>query len=327
MSIFSLIDEALSATPGSELNFRFAYTSSVTSAGRDYDLDQRGYSPGIAYYHRTGLYADLSGYWSPDITPSYNPTILSVGYLGSFKKNISYSFDYEKWFFNPQDTSINPLSNSFGASATYDLKWGFLNLDYSYLFGQESSHRIISTLTGNIKLGKFWKFNNVSLYPSASILFGNGTVTILRITEQTLRARAEERITRITTFENLSTSEKAFARRVILVAFNNGIITQRERNSLLLKTINDETLNEADRRALRSIASGTFFVDEYIEENQFGLLNYAFTLPLAFSTNRITFLLSYTYSLPVSLPDEEFLDIGPIGYFAASINYRLPFSK
>lgn len=330
LSIFNLIDSLFEfeVNSSSELNVRFGFTSSVTSAGRDYNLDQQGYSPGITYYHKSGLYGDLSGYWSSDISPKYNPTIISLGYLGSLNKNLSYSFDYEKWFFNPKDTSLNPLTHSIGTSASYDFKIGFVNLDYSYLFGDETSHRIIGTLTGNIRLGKWWKFNSINLYPSASFLFGNDNVTILRLTEQSFRDATANRISGITTFENFSTNQRGFMLRLINTAAADGIISEQQRQSLVFKLLGrGRNLSETDLQTLELIASGVYQTESLEEENKFGLLNYSFSVPLAFSSNRLTILISYTYSIPLALPGEELLELDPIGYFAFSVNYRIPFKK
>ena len=329
LSIFSLIDSLfeLDVTPTSELNIRLGFTSSVTSSGRDYDIDQQGFSPGLAYYHKSGLYADLSGYWSSDISPKYNPTIFSLGYLGSWNKNMTYSLDYERWFFNARDTSLNPLTNSLGVSLSYDFKIGYLGIDYTHLFGDMTSHRIIGTLAGNIHLGKWWKFNSVSIYPSATILYGNGNVTVARPIARSLSEEVASVITNITTFENLTPRQKITALGIIRQAFANGLITESERNSLGAKVRSNEMLTEEDILAMDAIAEGEFFLSNYVDENKFGLLNYAFTLPIALSSNRLTILISYTYSIPISLPGEELLNIDPLGYFGVSVNYRMPFEK
>ena len=327
MSIFNLIDSLFDyeITPSSELNLRFGFTSSVTSAGRDYDLNQQGYAPGIAYYHKKGLYLDLSGYWSSDVSPQYNPTILGIGYLGQFNQKLTYSLDYEKWFFNPQDTSLNPLTNSVGASVSYDFNIGYVNVDYAYLFGEESSNRLIGNLTGNINFGKWWVFNSVSIYPTATILFGDGNVTLLRITQQTLRDAIANRILAIDSFDNLTTEETRTLRNLILTASENSIISERERNTLIRKTVTGEPLTEEDLASLSLVANGIYRQERYIDESKFGLLSYAFSIPLALSSDRLSFLLSYTYSIPVELPGESLIELDPIGYFGISVSYRIPF--
>ncbi len=326
LSIFNLIDEVFaSEDPANELSIRMGFTTNVTSAGRDYDISQSGISAGASYYHKSGLFGDLAGYWNSGVDPNYNPTILSVGYLGSFKnRKWSYSMDAERWFFNPNDSSNNPLTSSLGASLTYDFEWGFATVDYSFLFGEETANRLISSLSGTIGLGKWWIFNNVSFYPSVSMMTGNSDITQLRITDQEVSAQTANRINRLTSFADLTLEQRKFIGLLILRAFENDIIDESTRNSLLRDLRNAQTLTPENKSALETIASEGYQTEELVDGKRFGTLNYAFTLPLSLSTDRIFILLSYTYSIPVQLPD-EFIEVEPIGFFGASISYRIPF--
>ena len=329
LSIFNLIDSLfeLDPTSRSELNLRFGFTSSVTSAGRDYNLDQQGYNSGIGYYHRSGAYGDLSGYWSSDISPNYNPTILSVGYLGDLSRKFSYSFDYEHWFFNPKDTSLNSLTNSVGTSLSYDFKIGYVNLDYSYLWGAESSHRFIGNLTGNLQLGSWWVFSSVSFYPTFTILYGNSTITQQRITRQQL---TDAQIRRLQGLINNNGQDLSEVRMRINQAFANGRLTNEQwsRFTALSFALEQGLLTEEQIEEYEeAIRRGVYEQTSYVQDNEFGLLNYAFSFPISLSTNRLSFLLSYSYSLPISSSqEEEVLDIGPIGYFGFSVSYRIPFN-
>lgn len=326
LSIFNLIDEVFaSEDPPNELSIRMGFTTNVTSAGRDYDISQSGMSAGASYYHKSGLFGDLAGYWNSGVEPNYNPTILSVGYLGNFKnKKWSYSLDGERWFFNPNDSSSNPLTYSVGASLNYDFEWGFASVDYSFLFGEQTANRFISSLTGTIGFGKWWVFNNVSLYPSVSMMTGNSDITQLRITDQEVSAQTANRINRLTSFADLSMEQKKFIGLLILRAFENGVIDESTRNQLLIDLRNSASLTPENKTALETIANEGYQTEELVDGDRFGTLNYAFTLPLSLSTDRLFILLSYTYSIPVQLPD-EFIEVEPIGFFGASISYRIPF--
>ncbi|WP_420319247.1 hypothetical protein [Ekhidna sp.] len=327
LSIFNLIDSlfALDFTPQSELNVRFGFTTNVTSAGRDYNISQSGISPGISYYHKSGLYGDLAGYWNSGIEPNYNPTVLSAGYLGNFDNpKWGYSIDTEKWFYNPKDSSENPLTYSIGGSISYDFKWGFTSVDYSFLFGDETANRIITNLSGKINLGKWWVFKTITLYPTVNMMAGNSDITQLRITNRQISDRNAERIQRLTTFSMLNEEQKKQVGLMILKAYRNGVITEQTRNQLLSDLRNSADLSAEDQAALFQIATQGYEVTEYVDSNEFGVLNYAFTIPISLSTNRLYFLFSYTYSIPVKLPG-EFIDVEPLGYFGASISYRIPF--
>jgi len=324
LSIFNLIESVmnLEASPESELNLHLGYTSSVTSAGRDFDINQRGYSPGISYYHKSGIYADLSGYWNSDVEPNYNPTILSFGYLNTLNEKWSYSFDYERWFFNPNDSSENSLTNSLGASINYNLGKIDFGLDYSLLFGKEAAHRIIGNLGYNINIGKRYFFDNISFYPNVGILYGNADVALLRITERSINQTYSEILANLTSFENIR--RKRALSKIIKSASDNEIISTSERRNLMVKLINSDLLTTPDRIALRKIANSIFESEIIVLDGSFGLMNYSFSLPLMLSMNKFSFLLSYTYSVPVSLPGEAF-DIDPVGFFGASVSYRIPF--
>ncbi|HPW63921.1 MAG TPA: hypothetical protein PLJ13_16615, partial [Cyclobacteriaceae bacterium] len=69
LQIFSLIDSLINLpVPAfrSQLVARLGYNSNVVSASRTLGFNQFGLAPGIAYYHKSGLYTDVTGYWSPE---------------------------------------------------------------------------------------------------------------------------------------------------------------------------------------------------------------------------------------------------------------------
>ena len=91
LSIFNLIDSLLqhAETGGSQLALRLTYKSNVMSTGRRLGIQNFSLAPAVSYYHESGLYADLSGYWSKDFDPSYYLTIASIGYMRSFSDRFS----------------------------------------------------------------------------------------------------------------------------------------------------------------------------------------------------------------------------------------------
>jgi hypothetical protein len=66
-----------------------------------------------------------------------------------------------------------------------------------------------------------------------------------------------------------------------------------------------------------------------VTKKEFGILNYAVSLPLSLSLKNWTFLLSYTYNFPQPLPDEQ-LALTNSGYMSFSIiryfNFKSPSS-
>lgn len=326
LSIFNLLDSVLllGSVQKSELNLRYGFTSSVTSAGRDYNIQQKGHSWGASYFHKSGTYLDLSGYWSSDLMPSYNPTILSLGYLNTLSKKWSYSFDYEHWFYNPKDSSENNLTNSLGTSLTYNFKKGYASLDYSYLFGKETSSRIIGNIAGTLGLGKWWIFKSVTVFPTFSVMAGNGNITTLRITNEQISDENKLQINRIDSLASLTQEERRYLAFLVNRAYERGNLTLLRRNNILNLISVASTATEEELAALNEIARNGVEQQEFIDGKEFGILNYSFTIPLSLTTNRFSILLSYTYSIPVKLSG-EFFEAEPLGYFGASLLYRIPF--
>ena len=80
LSVFDLIDSLLQHADlgGSQMAVRLAYNSNVMSTGRTLGIENFGLSPGISYYHKSGFYADVSGYWSKDLDPAYYGCIVGL---------------------------------------------------------------------------------------------------------------------------------------------------------------------------------------------------------------------------------------------------------
>src|SRR5688572_14430118 len=99
LSIFQLIDSLLMQgdLDASQLAVRLSYNSNVMSTGRTLGIENFGLSPGISYYHKSGLYADVSGFWSKDFEPSYYLTVASLGYMRDFTKHFSVIAGYDHY--------------------------------------------------------------------------------------------------------------------------------------------------------------------------------------------------------------------------------------
>jgi len=194
LSIFLLLDSLLSMEVAySSLNLSVGFNSRVTTAGRDFGTDQFGINPRIAYYHKSGVFADMAGFWNSDFEPEYNLTTFSVGYLSTFKQRWTYSANYERYFFhNGTDTLDNPLTNLLGVNLSFDItKWLSLGTDYSFYFGSETAHRIGLNLSGYFTRKKFLFFDRVTLLPNTSVLFGNESITVIRFDEEFFRSAVQ----------------------------------------------------------------------------------------------------------------------------------------
>lgn len=320
LSIYSLMSELLHKydLPQSEINARFSYNSALISAGRSYGISPHSFSSGVAYYHSKGYYADYSGFMNSSFDPTYSLSILSLGYISDFFKSrtLNYSLGYERWHYH--GSYQGDLNNALSANLAYNKKRWYLSVDYSYLFGRSSAHRIIGSATAKLKLGEFWIFKAATLRPSASILIGSDEVAYLRVTED----QAQDFQLRDVRIDRFGLDE--------LVSVN--ILTQNQRDEILQDRRDGlrKRLVEYDFIDREKLSDIYYYFNpqeqEIATQKAFGIMNYSFALPLYLDTKRFSFVLSYSYNIPVQLPGETYSS-DPTGYFGASITYRIPLKK
>ncbi len=174
LNIFYLIDSLLSATESdasSKLAIRLNYNSNVLSAGRTLGIDQFGLSPGISLYHKTGLYGDVSGYWSNDFDPKFYLMVLSAGYMHSFSSNFSLNVGYDRYF--TINNNFLPYKNTLTVTPYLDLKPISISVNYAYYFSEGSAHRIMPSLNVTLEKRRVFKIDKIILAPSIYVLFGN----------------------------------------------------------------------------------------------------------------------------------------------------------
>ncbi|MDW3192162.1 MAG: hypothetical protein R8G66_07350 [Cytophagales bacterium] len=302
-SIFLAIDSLLSSdlNPPSEFNFRLSYNSNIASAGRNYGIDQHGFSPGLSYYHKSGFFADVAGFWNSDSDPNYSLTTASVGFLKTISEKWSIGADYERWFINGGSTTFE---NNLGVNTNYQVGPIDLALDYSYLFGKENGSRLIGNISSTIKLGQnFLGFKRISVTPTASFILGHDVVTTFTTSDNRNAVYLLQLVT-------LEPEERDLALQALVA---NGTITTQQAFRLRNR-INNLTPQQEQR-----LLEAAFVASD---NKEFGVLNYSFTLPLTLSNKRSFLMLSYTYSVPIALPGET-ASFDPIGFFALSFNYRL----
>lgn len=306
-TIFNLIDSILllESVASSEINIRFGYNSSVVASGRDFGIDQQSFSPGISFYHKKGIFADLTGFINSQSTPQYNLTMLTLGYMGFLGKRFSYTGTAETWFYNLSEADTSQaLSNSLSGSLSYNLGVLYSTIDYSYLIGNRDAHRVIGSVGAQINLGKLLFVDKISILPSVNALAGNQNITQYRFSES-------ERTSR---FLRLITADPDQLHRLV----RRGRLTtgQAQRLLALQEEIATGTLSpENEQRLIANIYN-------LMENDEFGLMNLSFSLPVSLNLNQFNLMLSYTYSIPIALPSEE-ISLDPIGYFGANLTYRL----
>jgi len=179
----SLIDSLIHLpTPKlkSQMVMRLGYNSNVVSASRTLGFNQFGVAPGISYYHKSGLYADYTGYWSKQYDPQYYLTVLSGGYMNSPTKWWSIMAEYNRYIYaSLGEDEYVPYKNSAGLSNFFDIKWVTLRLDYQLFFGDKTAHRINPSIMLNLEKRKLGRIDRIAFYPTASVLYGSEQITEL----------------------------------------------------------------------------------------------------------------------------------------------------
>jgi hypothetical protein len=289
----------------SQLSLRMGYTSDITYAGRNLGFNQYGFTGGLAYYHKTGLFADVSGYWNSSLDPAYNPTITTVGYMGRFSSKWTYTTSFDHFFYNKPDDEESmiyyPLTNSANVSTYYDIGKFTLASDYSFMFGEELAHRLRFNLMYSFS-GKDWGFIDRFVFlPSVSLLMGNAFIYQVN---------------------------PVFPEMTLMTRYDIRQIMFREYGELPVRY-----LWRNDREKYYQLEELTYeqYKDElaYYEisgENAFGIMNYSLTVPFYFYINNFTIALSYYYNIPVALPGET-IDLENNSYAGASLIYNIPFRK
>lgn len=268
LSIFYLIDSliALEESSGSQLAVRMAYNSNVLSAGRTLGIDQFGLSPGVSFYHTSGLFADVSSYWSKDFNPKYYLTTLSLGYMHTFSSKFSVMGSYDRFIYNLED-DYTPFTNGLTVSPYLDLKPFLIQVDYSYYFGDGYANRLMPSVAVNLTRRKLFGIDKISFMPAFYLLFGDQT-------------------------------------------FTNIIIPS--------------TRAEWIRAYIRMQQGLPWYQTETYRE--FGIMNYSISVPLNIQHKNFSFLVSYVYSIPKSLPSET-LTLPETGFLAASVTYYIPLKR
>jgi len=180
LSIFQLIDSLLLMDDlhTSQLAVRFGYNSNVLSAGRTLGIENFGLTSGISYYHWTGIYADVSCFWSSDFDPSYYLTIASVGYMHDFSKNFSVMAGYDHYFYTADDEdSYIPYTNTLAVTPMLEFKPVIFSLNYALYFGDAHVHRIMPSLSVVLEKRNWLGIDRIAFAPTFYALFGNEIIT------------------------------------------------------------------------------------------------------------------------------------------------------
>lgn len=300
LSIFNLIDSLFNEPEKSEVNVRFGYSSSRLSAGRDFNLNQQGYAPGISYYHTSGFYGDWTTFFDNQSKGAINLSILHGGYMTAKGKWILNPY-IEKTF-NHQPSSYQ-LNQSLGMSTTFTTKPLDFNLDYAFLWGKEEvGHRIVQSISKTFTAKKLSILGKVNFYPSVSLMAGTTTVLNYLYSDDQVDNYLME-------VQSLTDSEIRALRR-------SGQISTEQAVQLIITRNLLETGTAEDVELLKD------WLNILEEDAAFALLNANISLPISFYIQKTSVMMSYSYSFPFQLPGED-IGVNPSGFFSLSLSRTL----
>lgn len=176
LSLFRMLDNLINTTPQkrpSQVLFRLGYNSNVNSTNQIAGLNQFGLSPGLSFYHRSGAYVDVSGYWSDQYSPNYYLTVLTAGYLHLPTPWWSFSTEYNRFLYSPTSAdTYTPYTNNLSWSNFFDVKKLTFRLDYQFFFGEKSAHRLAPGLMLNFEKRRTGVVDRIAFLPNFTLLMG-----------------------------------------------------------------------------------------------------------------------------------------------------------
>ncbi len=310
--LFRLADSLLGLQNAriSVLNVRAGYVSEVLSAGRAFGVSQYGFNPAVSYYHHSGLFGGVTGYWSNEYTPGYYLTDISVGYMRTTDNNKwSMLADHSFYVFN--DTlDDHPFRNSAQAALSYRFPFADVGVDYSFLYGNSQAHRI--TAMANLRFRKNFRgwIESVTLMPGAAAQWGNADVLYVRQPRTALTDLYS--IVRSNNYPRLTARD--------YIRLHHMLENDREQAAALF-LFQREYSPEQIQRVIDQYYSG-----QLQSNNAFGFMNVNFSMPVIVRMGSVSILLNYTYNLPQALPGEDYT-YDPSGYFSASVSWSISWLK
>lgn len=297
-----------SAVLYSECVLRLGYSSKTLSAGRDFGINQYAFTPSFTYYHKSGVYAGVSGSWYSQTDPNYNLTTLSVGYDGSSKDmNWGYTVSYDRLIFNPDETGlIKNVASLYGSR-----NWLHFNVgaSYSFLFsGDEQAHRLNPMIGGyfTIKPRQTQKWlEKISFAPTISATFGTSNVPLSQLSGSQFSTGTG------LTWEEAKELRLEYKEKYPDL-YRKYVIYRRTHSG---KDVDFVTF-AAQRGVIVDVSTAT-------PARTFGLMCWTFSVPVSFKFHRLKAGVAYNYVIPRLLPDEVYTSLPSQSYFSASLTYTL----
>ena len=154
----------------------FSFDERVFFAGRDFDINQFGFTPSISYMRGQNFFVSLGSAYFSELDPKWDFVSISSGYslFLDQKENFSLTGIYSRIFFADNTAELNP--NRLSASMALHKKSLRLRGSLGYLFG--GSTAFYTTLSSSYEISIFenegWE---ISLNPQLSFLMSEQTIS------------------------------------------------------------------------------------------------------------------------------------------------------
>lgn len=155
------------------LTARVRYTNKALFAGRDFGVNQSLLMPSVSYLHKSGFYADFTGYAYSQSSPRYQFSNVSVGYMGVLGTKWVYSAEYGRSISSTPEVP-NVLANSLSLQGSFTHKKLVVSLNYSYYFdNSQTSHLLVPSIGFNFSTPKIGFIDKISFLPSINAILGS----------------------------------------------------------------------------------------------------------------------------------------------------------
>lgn len=117
----------------------FSFDESVFFAGRDFEIDQFGFTPSISYMQGQNFFVSLGSAYFSELDPNWDFISISSGYSLFLDRMEHFSITgiYSRVFFSVDAEDLNP--NRLSASLSYRKNRSRIRLSVGYLFGGSTS--------------------------------------------------------------------------------------------------------------------------------------------------------------------------------------------
>ncbi len=171
--------------PETKVKYDFFHTSLNYSnksfyAGREINSSMSNVYGHIFYFHSSGFFAGVTGLWFEQLSPGYNSTTLTAGFIKAVdkKKHFYFRAAYNRFIYNTSDTvSEYPYNNNFGLGLSFRKNWFRTRVSGNVLFGDDYKINLSAAVYSRFTLLRPGKHTKIYTSPEVNAFFSTETVT------------------------------------------------------------------------------------------------------------------------------------------------------